>query len=268
MGVSLMLLAALWAAVGEAGERETFAKPAGDVGKAIAMLGAARSASDDAQAREAAEGAVELLGRESPAGQRLVAALAKAGGARTGEALRDAIAAVHEELSFEPRREAELPAGFPTYTPVGAIEVKRYPKNRRAVADDFFTLFAHISTNEIAMTAPVRMEFAKSDAGALKQTSMAFFYGSTETGELGTQGAVTAIEDEGVTVVALGVRGEMSPDAMVEGEKTLRAWLAAHPEFEASGDLIVMGYNSPMVPRTESFMEIQLPVRRGAGEGP
>jgi hypothetical protein len=266
MVASLMLVVAALAAVGAGEQRPTFAKPSGDAARASATLDAARNAADDAQRRERAVAALELLGRESPAGERLAAALTKSAADGTAD-LRGEIAAVYDELSFEPLREAELPAGFPTYTPVGAIEVKTYPKNRRAVANNFMTLFFHITANNSAMTTPVRMEFAKTDEGKLKQQSMAFYYGSTETGELGKKALVTAIEDEGSMVVALGMRGSMSREAMAAGDQRLRQWLAAHPEYAADGDLIVMGYNSPMVPRKESFMEVQLPVRK-VGETP
>lgn len=263
MLASLVTAVAILAAIEGEGERATFAKPSGDVAGAIAALDAARTATDDAAARQGAEAALNLLGQESPAGERLAAALAKSSAEGAAD-LRSEVGSVYDELSFEPLREAELPAGFPTYTPVGAIEVKTYPKNRRAVANNFMTLFFHITANNIAMTAPVRMEFAKTDAGTLKQKSMAFYYGSTETGELGKKALVKAIEDEGSMVVALGMRGSMSRDAMAAGEQRLRQWLTAHPEYAADGDLIVMGYNSPMVPRQDSFMEVQLPVRKVA----
>src|SRR6476469_9461264 len=62
--------------------------------------------------------------------------------------------------------DAPLAEGFPDATKPGAIEVKRYPAYRSAVAKIdrattasgdmlFFFLFNHISKNKIEMTAPV-----------------------------------------------------------------------------------------------------------------
>ena len=33
---------------------------------------------------------------------------------------------------FQPIKEAEMPKGFPTYTPVGQVEIKEYPPYRKA----------------------------------------------------------------------------------------------------------------------------------------
>ena len=48
---------------------------------------------------------------------------------------------------FHPIKEAEMPKGFPDYTPVGQIEIKHYPAYRKATASgmaEFWTLFQHI----------------------------------------------------------------------------------------------------------------------------
>ena len=47
---------------------------------------------------------------------------------------------------FQPIKEAEMPKGFPGYTPVGQIEVKQYPAYRKASTSglaEFWTLFQH-----------------------------------------------------------------------------------------------------------------------------
>ena len=38
---------------------------------------------------------------------------------------------------FKPIKEAEMPKGFPGYTPVGKIEVKQYPAYRKASGEQF-----------------------------------------------------------------------------------------------------------------------------------
>jgi hypothetical protein len=65
--------------------------------------------------------------------------------------------------------EARLPEGFPAPGPIGKVVIKEYPAYRAArtaPADStagqnemFWPLFQHIKRNEIAMTAPVEMEF-------------------------------------------------------------------------------------------------------------
>ena len=60
---------------------------------------------------------------------------------------------------FQPIKEAEMPKGFPTYTPVGQIEIKEYPAYRKASASgpaEFWTLFQHINQNNVTMTAAGR----------------------------------------------------------------------------------------------------------------
>ena len=69
-----------------------------------------------------------------------------------------------KDADFKPIKEAELPKGFPTYTPVGTIEVKQYPAARLVQAKSggdsgFWRLFMHIKSHDVAMTAPVQMEY-------------------------------------------------------------------------------------------------------------
>jgi hypothetical protein len=262
-----LALVALLAATGGNAENKTFAPPSGPVTEVVAMLKSAAPTATADELRTSARACAELLAPQSPAAE----ALAKLGaGAESAAELRSKFAEIVEALTFQPLREAELPAGFPTYTPPGIIELKTYPVHRRAVAKQFYTLFAHITRNEIAMTAPVRMEFDQADDGQLTQESMAFFYGDPETGRVGVDESdknVETIEDQGQTVIALGNRGRWHREAIAAGERRLRKWIEANPEYEATGDLIVMGYNSPMTPAARQFFEIQLPVEKKAGKG-
>ena len=65
--------------------------------------------------------------------------------------------------------EAKLPAGFPPPGPVGDVIVKTYPAHRLARTSSdaaggdnrmFMKLFGHIKRNDIAMTAPVTMDWS------------------------------------------------------------------------------------------------------------
>jgi hypothetical protein len=80
---------------------------------------------------------------------------------------------------FQPIKEAEMPVGFPDYTPVGQIEVKQYPTYRTAAASGaaaFWTLFRHIQENKVKMTAPVEMDYGDPRDEKSQRHSMAFLY--------------------------------------------------------------------------------------------
>jgi hypothetical protein len=193
-------------------------------------------------------------------------------GPQVETALRDAL----EVLAYRPLLEAPLPEGFPRPTPLGEIEIKNYPAYRMArTAMDgrtdegraFFTLFEHITKNQIAMTAPVEMTYAAEASRQANQTAMAFLYQSQATGNLQAGGAVTVTDVPPMTVVSYGIRGDSSPGRVSEGEQALRAWLEKDGQYEVVGKLRLMGYNSPMIPAQRRFAEVQLPVKkRDAGE--
>ncbi len=108
--------------------------------------------------------------------------------------LKQVVSDVLADLQFEPIAEAGLPKGFPTYTSVGTIEVKEYPEYRMAAGPGFWTLFMHIQSNGIAMTAPVEMTYEASGAGEVKEAGMAFLYGDQSIGQPGRSGTVEVID--------------------------------------------------------------------------
>ncbi|MFM7206441.1 MAG: heme-binding protein [Planctomycetaceae bacterium] len=169
--------------------------------------------------------------------------------------------------------EAKLPAGFPGPGPVGEVIVKTYPAHRLARVrgsgggndGSFMKLFRHIERNEIAMTAPVEMEMAEGEGegGAAGTASMAFLYGSAQTGVPGPDPADPNVLVEDVaetTVVSLGVRGSYREDRFVDFADRLRAWLAEHPEWVAAGPPRTLAYNSPFVPGVLKYAEVQIPI--------
>ena len=178
---------------------------------------------------------------------------------------------VISDLRLEPVREADLPVGFPEWTPVGEIQIQSYPAYRMARTSAgstrsdgaFWKLFNHIQSNEIAMTAPVETTYSVDDEG-LAQASMAFLYGSQGIGELGTEGAVDVIDIPAQVVVSAGLRGYESAGRIAEACDRLERWLLAHPEWTAAGPPRSMGHNSPMVPRDRRYFEVQIPVQRAA----
>lgn len=170
---------------------------------------------------------------------------------------------------FRPIIEADMPEGFPPPTPVGEIEVKRYPTYRMARADSrsggsaFFTLFQHIKENDISMTAPVEMEFSSGESGKPTEQSMAFLYGKPTLGNAGEHGSVEVVDVRDMEVVSLGARGAFDGEKVAEAERRLQSWLAERADqYAADGPIRVMGYNSPFVPRDRRYYEVQIPVKR------
>lgn len=176
---------------------------------------------------------------------------------------------------FQPIVEAEMPAGFPPPTPVGQIEVKRYPAYRMARAESrsgesaFFSLFQHIKKNGIAMTAPVEMEYGPGKAGQPAERSMAFLYGKPTFGEPGADGTVQVVDVPEMAVVSLGARGAFDAKKIADAERLLQSWLSEHSDrYTVAGPLRVMGYNSPFVPRNRRYYEVQIPVEKPSGSQP
>ena len=165
--------------------------------------------------------------------------------------------------------EAKLPVGFPPPGPVGAGIVKTYPAHRlarvRAERNNdngmFMQLFRHIERHEIAMTAPVEMVW-QGDASKNPE-SMAFLYRSGEIGAPGADpqdGRVMVEDIPEIKVVSLGLRGAYGRETADKGLEKLRAWLAAHPEWQPAGAPRTLAYNSPLVPNFLKYAEIQLPI--------
>ena len=175
-----------------------------------------------------------------------------------------------ELLRFEPVEEAPLPEGFPKLTPVGEIRIQQYPTYRVAKTKvpflegrAFFTLFNHIKRRDIAMTAPVEMTYQAEGDALPKKATMAFLYRSTQQGELGTDGSVEVTDVTAHTAVSLGVRGEGSKTQVANAKQYLETWLQEHTnEFAVAGPLRVLGYNSPFIPDTKKYCEVQIPVAR------
>jgi len=81
--------------------------------------------------------------------------------------------------------EAPLPDGFPTYTPVGEIEVKHYPAYRKAEATGgiaFWTLFQHIKDRGYLHDRARGNDLPKEGRPVGRERSMAFLYGDKSTG--------------------------------------------------------------------------------------
>ena len=172
------------------------------------------------------------------------------------------------DLAFRPILEAPLPKGFPYPAAAGEIQLAEYPQYRlarssmggRSQNGAFFTLFRHIQSNEIAMTAPVEMTM--DDEGAM---DMAFLYGDPAIGEAGQDGRVAVEDIKPMTVLTIGVRSSSRGTAIEGAMADLEDWLQKNSgTWERAGNTRLMGYNSPMVPRNRQFSEVQIPLKRVA----
>ena len=246
---------------------------------AAALSDAGRPA-DAAKAYEAAAvSARDALGADTDAGSVLVKALASAAtiddpavrAGRLNLGVQEAIVA----LTFKPKMEADLPEGFPAPGPVGEVIVKQYPAYRAARTPmdgqnaAFMTLFRHIESNEIAMSAPVEMGYARAgDKPAdLRPRSMAFVYGKPTIGRPGKAGEVDVVDVPAKTVVSIGVRGPYTDDRLADMTRRVDAWLEQHAaEYDRAGEPRYLGYNSPFVPPWSQYGEVQVPVKAKAAD--
>jgi len=166
---------------------------------------------------------------------------------------------------FQPIIEAEMPERFPAYTPVGEVRVKHYPAYRKAETgasrgSAFWTLFSHIKQNGVAMTAPVEMTYT--DRRPSREATMAFLYGTADTGEAGRQGRVEVVDAPAITALSTGVRGPRTDDAVAKARARLDTWLENNGErYVSAGPMRVMAYNSPFIPRDRNYFEVEIPIR-------
>lgn len=170
-------------------------------------------------------------------------------------------------LTFKPKVEAPVPAGFPAPTPVGVVEIKKLPVYRMAkVANgggngSFFTLFNHIKKNNIEMTAPVEMTMAEKN-GKFTESSMAFLYQQTTLGKTGPQGNVAVLDTTESLVASIGMIGSPSTTALDSAKRWLLEKIKASSQpYEVVGELRVMGYNSPFMPEKLRYYEVQLALK-------
>jgi hypothetical protein len=112
------------------------------------------------------------------------------------------------------------------------------------------------------MTAPVELGYQTSEGESPRESSMAFLYGDPQLGAAGNQDGVEVIDVPAMTVVSLGMRGGRDASRIAEAQDRLQAWLDEHADaYAADGELRVLAYNSPFVPRDRRYFEVQIPIR-------
>ena len=167
--------------------------------------------------------------------------------------------------------EANLPSGFPEPGPVGVVILKKYPACREARVeapgnnsnDMFMTLFRHIQSNNISMTAPVEITWGMDAATQpVNPVAMAFIYHDSSIGTPGTHDHVNVIDLPAMSVLSVGIRGGFGKEQIEPAVKMIDQYLADHAwQYKPIGPVRYLGYNSPFVPPFMRFGEVQLPVQ-------
>lgn len=208
---------------------------------------------------------VAALGPNSRTADRLqrgVLALAL-GDDREPPLFRALLVELRDDYRFKPLVEAPTPPGWPTPTTVGEVELKTFPQYRmakttmgenRSQSGPFWTLFNHIKSRDIPMTAPVQSDFDKDVA------TMSFLYETSQTGETGSDGKVDVVDVAPMLVAGIGIRGELDSEKLEEAIRAIKTFIAAQPNLEISGGYRTMGWNNPMIERARRFWEVQIPV--------
>ena len=150
-------------------------------------------------------------------------------------------------------------------TSPGTIEVKTVPATLALQAEGtgryfdtngslFRRLFSYIGSREVKMTVPI-------EADVIDANRMRFFVGSQDVGRpLPSADGVTVVPVPEKQVVAIGLRGSYSAERFDEGRKALETWLAAHPEWKATGPPRAVYWNGPFVPFFMKRSEVQVTV--------
>ncbi len=185
--------------------------------------------------------------------------------------LREALKQAGKARRFRIPEESPLPAGWPKPSLPGLVRLKTYPASRSAWVRDpngrngrFAVLFRHIKDREIAMTAPVVMEYspeaAAEPAKAGSSEAMAFLYRHAEQGEAGRFGPVEVENAPPLEVVSVGTSGPYTKGSVRKGLAKLGEWLKEHTEWRQAGPPRVLAYNSPLMPFWKKYSEVQIPV--------
>ncbi|QDU63370.1 SOUL heme-binding protein [Planctomycetes bacterium Pan216] len=166
--------------------------------------------------------------------------------------------------------EAPLPEGFPPPSEVGKVVEKQYPLARTYSATGngaFWICFAYLKTHKHEMTAPVIMNEPKDFPTPAKgfpygMERMHFVMEKPTMGEVKKDRFIKVADMPAMTVLSIAYQGDLTGEKMNQLEKELRKTLAERPDLVAAGPIRYLGYNSPGIPASKRYSEIQLPVKR------
>jgi len=176
---------------------------------------------------------------------------------------------------------APLPEGFPPPTSSGKIEVKQYPAYRsgtiiyegelaQATNAAFEPLYRHISSNKIAMTAPVEARYPLvtlqerpgSKLDERGQAEVSFLYRNPDIQPQQLAQGINVEDHAAMAVVSIGIKGSYSYAIYQQHLEQLREWLAQHPEYTVNGLPRRFFYDSPFIPDSLKRSEVQIPINK------
>ncbi len=157
---------------------------------------------------------------------------------------------------------APLPLGFPPPTTAGQIEVKQYSAYRaatfryqgelsQAANRAFSPLYQHISSNQIAMTAPVETRYPRSTLEGVGKppewgaAQVSFLYRSRDIVPEEIAPNIQVKDVPPMTVVSLGLQGAYSYQNYQENLFKLKNWLSLNRQYEVVGEPRCFFYDGP-----------------------
>ncbi|MFZ9941619.1 MAG: heme-binding protein [Luteolibacter sp.] len=162
--------------------------------------------------------------------------------------------------------EAPLPKGWPEPGPYKQVTRKTYPDYRAAFTvsqksnSSFRTLFSHIKSKGIPMTAPVEMKMREGENNAMQMEEMAFLYQNTKVGQTGNDGESVVVRDvPAQEALSYAWQGLRSKSSIARARKAIDEALAAQG-LKASGYRL-LGYNSPFILPWRQTHELQALLR-------
>jgi hypothetical protein len=162
--------------------------------------------------------------------------------------------------------EAPLPKGWPEPGPYKQVTRKSYPDYRAAFTvsqkpnGSFRTLFSHIKSKGIPMTAPVEMKMREGEKNGMQMEGMAFLYQNTKVGQTGNDGESVVVRDvPAQEALSYAWQGLRSKSSIARARKALDEALAAQG-LKASGYRL-LGYNSPFILPWRQTHELQALLR-------
>lgn len=158
--------------------------------------------------------------------------------------------------------EAALPKDWPMPGPYNEVVEKNYPVYRAAETEkggqtrSFWTLFSHIKSNDIPMTAPVEMKMEEGEGGEMEMTAMGFLYQDNTVGEVGQSGRNVVVKDvPAMTVLSYAWMGPKTDETIAQAQTLLEAKASAL-KITIEG-FRLLGYNGPSVPKAKRTHELQ-----------
>ena len=164
--------------------------------------------------------------------------------------------------------EGELPAGFAEPTVLGEVFERQQPAYRAVEGQSFWALFQHIKRHDIPMTAPVVMTMSgdgAADDAPWKMTAMRFLYPKPDDlpAAVPANKRTEVIDVPAATYLVVTLRGRPDKQRQQDVLGQLQV-AAAERNMNIVGAVEMLGYNSPMVPKTMQTWEMQVQVEAQA----